>query len=112
MTGWDYMVQSKGICKGPIYFTTTDGQEIRKYKGLDVFKGDITDYGDVENEPLYVAYWPSNGGGVKVYDSSTGVWAPSSAQTISIMSVDSEMFDTKNRNYITAWLNANATKIS
>lgn len=112
MTGWDFIVQSKGICKGPIYFTATDGQEIRKYRGLDVFKGEIDDYGDVENKPLYIVYWPSKGTGVEVYNSSAGVWSPSFVQTITIMSVDSEWFDTETRKCITAWLNANATKIS
>lgn len=115
MTGWDFNSSSSGISKGPIYFIVDHDQGSAKFYGLDV----STD----KSGTISVSYWLFGSSGSTVYDSANGGWDYHSDwndrelpydhtynQTIKIMSTD--FYDSETREYITAWLQANATKIS
>ena len=115
MTGWGFVSSSSGISKGPIYFIVDHDQGSTKFYGLDV----STD----KSGAISVSYWLFGNSGTTVYDSANGGWDYHSDwadsklpydhtynQTIKVMSTD--FYDSKTREYITAWLQANATKIS
>lgn len=115
MTGWGFDSSSNGISKGHIYFIVDHDQGSTKFSGLDI----STD----ESGAISISYWLFGSSGTTVYDSANGGWDYHSNwtdsklpydhtynQTIKIMSAN--FYDSETREYITAWLNANATKIS
>lgn len=115
MTGWDFT--GSNMMRGDVYFIVEHDQGVTKFTGLNV----TTD--PTYTNGLAISYWPLDHSGYDVYDSANGGWNYSDElsdkampydhsynQTIKIMSTNWANETTKN--YVTAWLNANATKIS
>lgn len=115
MTGWDFT--GANMMRGDVYFIVEHDQGVTKFTGLNV----TTD--PTYTSGLAISYWPLDRSGYGVYDSVNGGWNYSDElsdkampydhsynQMIKIMSTN--WADETTKNYVTAWLNANATKIS
>lgn len=112
LTGWD-LDTGGAVFRGNIYFIVEHGNGSTKFMGLEVT--DSYQY----TQGLAIGYWEKPNIGYHVYNSSKGGWNVSDNkssydalynQTIKIMSTDWSNEATKN--CVTAWLNANATRIS
>lgn len=115
MTGWDFTTGSVAK-KGDIFFIVEHDQGSTKFSGFNVDE-------DAKTKAISICYWPLDDAGYGVYDSANGGWNYSDEysdevmaydhtynQTIKIMSVNWRSETVKN--YVTTWLQANATKIS